>query len=321
MTEVPPFHQRVYAVARDIPVGATLTYGDVALEAGAPGAARAVGQALGRNPFAIVVPCHRVTAAGGKVGGFSATGGVETKLRILELEGTVVPNGRAAPGAWDVVTAVEQLRAADAGLRRLIDRVGPCTLATQRTASVFSALLEAIVFQQLSGKAAATIHGRVCALLPALAHGSPGRGPAWPPRRRAPRRGPVAGEVARRARPRPTHGRREPADPARAAPHGRRGGRRRAHAGAGSRPLDRGDVPRVPPRTPGRARTRRSRDPQGVPARVPPPGHPVARRRWPREANGGGRTGPSRVGTSGAPRSSRRANAPRAVSPRRAPAP
>ena len=176
MRDVPPFHQRVYAVAREIPVGATLTYGDVALEAGAPGAARAVGQALGRNPFAIVVPCHRVTAAGGKVGGFSATGGVDTKLRLLELEGTVVPNGHAAPNGraragWDVDTAVAQLRDSDSVLRRLIDRVGPCTLAPQRTASVFAALLEAIVFQQLHGKAAATIHGRVLALVPSSRSG------------------------------------------------------------------------------------------------------------------------------------------------------
>ncbi len=94
MDGVSPFHRRVYETARDIPVGTTLTYGELALEAGSPGAARAVGQALGRNPFAIVVPCHRVTAAGGKVGGFSATGGVAVKVRLLELEGTPLP----APG-------------------------------------------------------------------------------------------------------------------------------------------------------------------------------------------------------------------------------
>jgi methylated-DNA-[protein]-cysteine S-methyltransferase len=87
MTGVPPFHQRVYAVARAIPVGATLTYGEVAAQLGEPGAARAVGQALGANPFAPVVPCHRVMAAGGKAGGFSATGGIKTKLQLLLLEG------------------------------------------------------------------------------------------------------------------------------------------------------------------------------------------------------------------------------------------
>lgn len=87
MDGVPPFHRRVYQVARTIPPGATLSYGEIAARLGEPGAARAVGQALGRNPFAIVVPCHRVLAAGGKVGGFSASGGVATKLRMLSIEG------------------------------------------------------------------------------------------------------------------------------------------------------------------------------------------------------------------------------------------
>ncbi|MGH7896165.1 MAG: methylated-DNA--[protein]-cysteine S-methyltransferase [Candidatus Binatia bacterium] len=87
MDRVPPFHRRVYEVARGIPPGTTLSYGEVATRLGAPGSARAVGQALGRNPFAIVVPCHRVLAAGGKVGGFSADGGITTKLRLLAIEG------------------------------------------------------------------------------------------------------------------------------------------------------------------------------------------------------------------------------------------
>jgi methylated-DNA-[protein]-cysteine S-methyltransferase len=83
---VPDFHRRVYAVARAIPPGATRTYGDVAAELGDLAAARAVGQALGRNPVPIVVPCHRVLAAGGRLGGFSARGGTATKLRLLDLE-------------------------------------------------------------------------------------------------------------------------------------------------------------------------------------------------------------------------------------------
>jgi len=87
---VPPFHRRVYEVVRTIPPGASLSYGEVAALMGSPGAARAVGQALGRNPFAVVVPCHRVLAAGGRVGGFSARGGVGTKLRMLAIEGTTV---------------------------------------------------------------------------------------------------------------------------------------------------------------------------------------------------------------------------------------
>ena len=86
MTGVPDFHRRVYEVTRAIPPGRTLTYGEVAARLGEPGAARAVGQALGHNPFAPVVPCHRVLAAGSAGGGFSAAGGVATKLRMLQIE-------------------------------------------------------------------------------------------------------------------------------------------------------------------------------------------------------------------------------------------
>ena len=86
LDEVPPFHRRVYAVARAIPPGTTLSYGEVAARMGAPGSARDVGQALGQNPFPIIVPCHRVLAANGKVGGFSARGGVRTKLRLITSE-------------------------------------------------------------------------------------------------------------------------------------------------------------------------------------------------------------------------------------------
>ncbi len=92
MDGVPPFHRRVYDVARTIPPGATLSYGGVAARLGAPGSARAVGQALGQNAFPLIVPCHRVLAAGGKIGGFSANGGIRTKLRLLSIEGAQVPN-------------------------------------------------------------------------------------------------------------------------------------------------------------------------------------------------------------------------------------
>jgi methylated-DNA-[protein]-cysteine S-methyltransferase len=87
MADVPEFHRRVYAVARTIARGETLTYGDIAKRLGEAKAAREVGQALGKNPFPIVVPCHRVVASGGKLGGFSAYGSVDTKLRLLALEG------------------------------------------------------------------------------------------------------------------------------------------------------------------------------------------------------------------------------------------
>ncbi len=87
---VPPFNRRVYELALSIPPGRTLTYGEVAQRLGEPGAARAVGQALGNNPFAPIVPCHRVLAAGGRTGGFSAPGGTATKLRMLAIEGARV---------------------------------------------------------------------------------------------------------------------------------------------------------------------------------------------------------------------------------------
>ena len=87
MDRVPEFEQRVFEMARTIPPGTTLSYGDVATRLGEPGTARAVGQALGRNPFPIIVPCHRVVAADGKMHGFSAPGGVVTKLRLLSIEG------------------------------------------------------------------------------------------------------------------------------------------------------------------------------------------------------------------------------------------
>ena len=83
----PEFHRKVYEVARTIPPGCTMTYGEIAKRLGVPHESREVGQALGRNPVAIIVPCHRVLGADGKMGGFSANGGVSTKRRMLEIEG------------------------------------------------------------------------------------------------------------------------------------------------------------------------------------------------------------------------------------------
>lgn len=80
------FERRVYEAALAIAPGHTLTYGEIAARLGEPGAARAVGQALGRNPWPIVVPCHRVLGAGDFLGGFSAHGGRETKMRLLAIE-------------------------------------------------------------------------------------------------------------------------------------------------------------------------------------------------------------------------------------------
>lgn len=86
-----PFFKQIYAAAREVGWGRTTTYGALAKKLGAgPEAARDVGQAMARNPVALIIPCHRVLAAGGKVGGFSAPGGAAAKVRMLNLEGVQV---------------------------------------------------------------------------------------------------------------------------------------------------------------------------------------------------------------------------------------
>lgn len=90
MHRLEPFQRKVYAIARSIPPGRTLTYGEIAERLGDKALARDVGQAMGKNPYPIVVPCHRVVAANGKPGGFSAPGGVDTKLRMLAIEGAAL---------------------------------------------------------------------------------------------------------------------------------------------------------------------------------------------------------------------------------------
>jgi methylated-DNA-[protein]-cysteine S-methyltransferase len=88
LSGIDPFHQEVYRTARRrVSWGKVTTYGELARLAGAQGEAREVGQALARNPIAIIIPCHRVLAKGLKIGGFSAYGGVLTKRRLLALEG------------------------------------------------------------------------------------------------------------------------------------------------------------------------------------------------------------------------------------------
>lgn len=98
MARVSPFQREVYALARAIPPGRTRTYGDLATALGDVGLSRAVGQAMGHNPFAPIVPCHRVLAAGGRSGGFSGGSGVPTKLRMLQIERARIGD---APGLFD----------------------------------------------------------------------------------------------------------------------------------------------------------------------------------------------------------------------------
>src|SRR6266568_1344121 len=87
LTGIGPFQRRVYEAARSVRWGQTASYGELARQAGSPEAARAVGQALSRNPVPIIIPCHRILAKGHRIGGFSAHGGTVTKERLLALEG------------------------------------------------------------------------------------------------------------------------------------------------------------------------------------------------------------------------------------------
>lgn len=90
-TGLGPRECAIYRQLRSVPRGQTVTYGMLAARAGMPGEARMVGAAMGRNPWPLIVPCHRVLAADGRPGGFSAPGGVSTKLRMLRLEGASLP--------------------------------------------------------------------------------------------------------------------------------------------------------------------------------------------------------------------------------------
>lgn len=82
-----PFQQAVWLAMSEIPAGQTRSYGELAAAVGS--AARAVGGACGANPIPIIVPCHRVLAAGGALGGYSGEGGLETKIALLRLEGAI----------------------------------------------------------------------------------------------------------------------------------------------------------------------------------------------------------------------------------------
>lgn len=88
---VPPFHRKVYRKLCKVPAGKTVTYAELARLAGSPGAARAVGQAMAKNPWPIIIPCHRVVAGNGKLGGYSGRGGPATKRALLALEGASLP--------------------------------------------------------------------------------------------------------------------------------------------------------------------------------------------------------------------------------------
>jgi methylated-DNA-[protein]-cysteine S-methyltransferase len=174
LADVAPFATNVYRALQAVAAGSTVSYGALARTVGSPGASRAIGRAMATNPIPILIPCHRVLASEGKPGGFSAYGGVLTKERILALEGWTPPEPplfaatRAHEEAlpYDRAAATRHLAEVDRVLGAHVARVGELTLTLKKTDGVFGALAESIVYQQLSGKAAATIFGRVRALLP-----------------------------------------------------------------------------------------------------------------------------------------------------------
>ncbi len=91
LSGVPPFHAKIYQSLQKIPLGKTVSYNDLAVICGSPGAARAVGQAMAKNPISLIVPCHRVVSASGTLGGFTAYGGLETKRQLLHNENALPP--------------------------------------------------------------------------------------------------------------------------------------------------------------------------------------------------------------------------------------
>lgn len=163
-TESAAFHRSVYLWTQAIPAGATCSYGEVARALGMPKAARAVGQALARNPYVIIVPCHRVLASDGRLRGFSAPGGLQTKQRLLATEAATRLQSTQAhpwlPLAGVALRSVAHLRESDPLLSALIDEIGPFRMRFKSAGSTFEALAETIIHQQLSGRSASAIHRR-----------------------------------------------------------------------------------------------------------------------------------------------------------------
>jgi O-6-methylguanine DNA methyltransferase len=167
-----PFARQVYETVRNIPAGRTMTYGELAADMNRTTASRAVGQALGRNPIPLIIPCHRVLAAGGKAGGFSAPGGVETKARMLAIEGAMIGPPATIKSKRDFLRAAGQLRERDPRLARCLAE--PVEFKLRPDHSPYATLIEAVVHQQLSPKAATTILSRVIALYPSSSFPKPG---------------------------------------------------------------------------------------------------------------------------------------------------
>lgn len=176
IAHTPAFHGEVWAHVRSLPAGITSTYGEVARALGKPGAARAVGQAMANNPVPLVVPCHRVMGAESRMVGFSAYGGVAFKEKLLHLENAFGadifhPTDDLLPECAERASA--HLAKRDKTMGRLLKLCGHIALERPRPCDPFRTLLRSIVGQQLSTKAASTIHARVVALFAPKEHPTP----------------------------------------------------------------------------------------------------------------------------------------------------
>lgn len=165
-----PFMRAVYDAARRIPAGEVVSYAELAQRIKKPGAVRAVGTALGKNPVPLIIPCHRIIAASGRLGGFSAQGGLDTKKMLLHCEGVSVekPQLMASAAQW---RSGMQFLLQDKQFRQLHKQVGEFAFQPQHNAEPLDALIQAIVSQQLSTKVATTIFERVNQLV--SKHGKP----------------------------------------------------------------------------------------------------------------------------------------------------
>jgi methylated-DNA-[protein]-cysteine S-methyltransferase len=155
-----PFMHKVYAEARRIPAGEVISYAQLAARMGHAAAVRAVGTALGKNPVPLIIPCHRIIATSGKLGGFSAHGGIDAKKQLLRCEGVSIEKPRliATSAQW---RAGEQHLRRDKVMAALMKKVGTVPFRPLHNAEPLEAFTNAIVSQQLSVKAAATIYARV----------------------------------------------------------------------------------------------------------------------------------------------------------------
>ncbi|MBF0546012.1 MAG: methylated-DNA--[protein]-cysteine S-methyltransferase [Candidatus Riflebacteria bacterium] len=154
------FYKEIYNNLRKVLPGKTVTYAELAEKSGKPGAARAVGTAMGKNPVGFLIPCHRVLSAGNMLGGFSAHGGAKLKAYLLSIEGAF-PNLYKNRKKGEIETGVEYLCSRDKKFSRLVESFGPFKVEIDHEQSIFDALFDSIISQQLSGKAASTISARV----------------------------------------------------------------------------------------------------------------------------------------------------------------